>query len=608
MKFLREMQLGAKLGLGFTVVILIGCLVALYGRVQLEEVADNVTQLADERLETLLALQDLRDQVNLNARVVRNMAMLSDPARIQEQKKRIDEARTRAMAIQADLRKRITSDAGKALVAQLEAATATYRPAFDRAVELAAAEQMDEARNYIQGPLRTEQERYFNAIDQLVATERDLARAMAKASRVDAVQAGSAMLVLAALAAALGAVVAWTITRQIKNQLGGEPGYATEIAQQVARGHLAMRIALRPGDTTSLLAAMERMRESLSSLVSQVRQSSESIATGASQIATGNADLSQRTEEQASNLQQTAASMEEIGSTIQQNTETVRTATQMAGSASQTAARGGSVVNDVVATMQGITDSSRKIGDIIGVIDGIAFQTNILALNAAVEAARAGEQGRGFAVVASEVRSLAQRSAEAAKEIKLLIGASVERVEAGSQLVNEAGTTMGEIVQQARRVADLIEEIGAATHEQEQGISQVGDAVNQLDQVTQQNAALVEESAAAADSLNAQAARLVQLVSVFVLDESDAQAHLARAVPAAAADARREPVLAPASAAPAIAGKKAAGSAAAPAARPAPARRAEKPAAAAAAPKPAALPQPAPRAAAPAASDDWESF
>ena len=606
MNFLRNMQLGAKLGLGFTVVILIGCLVALYGRLQLSQVADNVSQLADERMENLLTLQDLRDQVNLNARVVRNMAMLNDPARIQEQKKRIDDARAKAMGLQADLRKRITSDAGKALLTQVESATATYRPAFDKAVELAASEQLDEARNYIQGPLRTEQERYFTAIDQLVTLERDQARAMATASKSDAVQAGAAMLVLAVVAAAIGALIAWSITRQIKGQLGGEPRYATEVAQQVAQGNLAMRIALRPGDTTSLLAAMNNMRESLGSLVSQVRQSSESIATGASQIATGNSDLSQRTEEQASNLQQTAASMEEIGSTIQQNTDTVRTATQMAGSASQTAARGGEVVGNVVSTMEEITASSRKIGDIIGVIDSIAFQTNILALNAAVEAARAGEQGRGFAVVASEVRSLAQRSAGAAKEIKELINESVTKVETGSRLVDEAGSTMNDIVQQARRVSDLIGEIGAATHEQEQGISQVSDAINQLDQVTQQNAALVEESAAAADSLNAQAARLVQLVSVFVLNEADVQAAQTRVQPA---PRRQEPKLTAAAPAPAAIAPKPAAPAkplAAPSS-PSPRPKAQP----AAARKPAALPPAAaPRASASTsnANDDWESF
>jgi methyl-accepting chemotaxis protein len=263
---------------------------------------------------------------------------------------------------------------------------------------------------------------------------------------------------------------------------------------------------------------MHEMQQSLRRVVSQVRASSDSIATGSSQIATGNADLSQRTEEQASNLQQTAASMEQLTATVQTNADTARQATQLAGSAAAAAGQGGAVVAQVVQTMDGITASSRKIADIIGVIDGIAFQTNILALNAAVEAARAGEQGRGFAVVATEVRTLAQRSAAAAKEIKTLIGDSVEKVEAGSQQVHQAGRVMEDLVAQVGRVNDLIGEMCSATTEQTQGIGQIGHAVSQLDQVTQQNAALVEESAAAAESLNQQAARLVAAVSVFRLE------------------------------------------------------------------------------------------
>jgi methyl-accepting chemotaxis protein len=261
------------------------------------------------------------------------------------------------------------------------------------------------------------------------------------------------------------------------------------------------------------------MNDSLARFVGLVRNSSDSIATGSAEIATGNQDLSQRTEEQASNLQQTAASMEQMGATVKNNAETAQQANSLANRASAAAAKGGEVVGAVVATMQDIANSSKKIVDIIGVIDGIAFQTNILALNAAVEAARAGEQGRGFAVVASEVRSLAGRSADAAKEIKSLIGASVEKVEVGARQVNEAGASMVEIVAQVQRVTELIAEISSATAEQSTGIGQVGEAVTQLDQVTQQNAALVEESAAAAESLKHQAAALAQVVSVFKLSQ-----------------------------------------------------------------------------------------
>jgi len=325
---------------------------------------------------------------------------------------------------------------------------------------------------------------------------------------------------LIALCAALSTVFGVWLVRTITRQLGGEPVYAAEIAQEVAKGNLGVKVNLRASDSTSVLANMEVMRAKLADLVRQVRHASESIATGSSQIASGNADLSQRTEEQASNLAQTAASMEEMSATLRQNQDAVQSAAQLTSSARATATQGGSAMEQVVSTMNAINTSSRKVEDIVGVIDSIAFQTNILALNAAVEAARAGEQGRGFAVVASEVRALAQRSADAAKEIKRLISASVHEVGQGTQLVSEAGATMTSLVDQVRKAADLIGEIGTAAQEQVQGISQVSDAVNQLDQVTQQNAALVEESAAAANSLSTQAAKLVQLVSVFNLGDT----------------------------------------------------------------------------------------
>jgi methyl-accepting chemotaxis protein len=315
----------------------------------------------------------------------------------------------------------------------------------------------------------------------------------------------------------LSTLLGMYIVRGILRQLGTEPGTASELVSAVAQGDLSIQIDVKPGDTTSLLAMLSQMRSSLSRVVSNVRQNSESVATASAQIAQGNNDLSQRTEEQASALEETAASMEELSSTVKQNADNAKQANQLALSASAVATRGGDVVGRVVDTMKDINDSSKKIADIIGVIDGIAFQTNILALNAAVEAARAGEQGRGFAVVASEVRSLAGRSADAAKEIKGLIGASVERVEQGSALVDEAGTTMAEVVSAIRRVTDIVGEISAASTEQSAGVAQVGEAVVQMDQATQQNAALVEESAAAAESLKTQAQQLVQAVAVFTL-------------------------------------------------------------------------------------------
>ncbi|PZP35251.1 MAG: hypothetical protein DI603_04240 [Roseateles depolymerans] len=349
---------------------------------------------------------------------------------------------------------------------------------------------------------------------QLVQLQIDVAASEYDKGRATRTGALLVSVGLTALALVLGAGLTWLITRSITEPLRR----AVDLARAVAAGDLSTRIDAQGRDEIAeLLSALGQMNTGLVGLVKQVREGADQILTGASEIANGNADLSQRTEEQASSLEQTAASMEELNATVRQNADTAQTANQLAATASEVALRGGDVVQRVVSTMSEISGSSRKIADIIGVIDGIAFQTNILALNAAVEAARAGEQGRGFAVVASEVRSLATRSAEAAREIKSLINHSVGDVETGSQLVGEAGTTMNEIVAQVRRVADLIGEIGSATREQTTGISQVSEAVSQLDRVTQQNAALVEEAAAAADSLRQQAQRMHGVVEVFRL-------------------------------------------------------------------------------------------
>lgn len=321
------------------------------------------------------------------------------------------------------------------------------------------------------------------------------------------------------LTAALSAVVLMVMGTIISRTIARPITEATRVAETVAAGDLTSRIEAHGSDEVAqLMRALKNMNESLVNVVGTVRASGDSIATGSSEIASGNADLSHRTEQQASNLQQAASSMEQLTGTVRNNADAARQATQLATTASDVAAKGGEVVNQVVGTMEEITTASRKISDIISVIDGIAFQTNILALNAAVEAARAGEQGRGFAVVAGEVRSLARRSADAAKEIKSLINDSVEKVEAGSRLVGDAGRTMSDVVSQVRHVSDLIGEISSATQEQTGGIAQVSESVGQIDHMTQQNAALVEESAAAAESLRQQAARLVEAVSVFKLN------------------------------------------------------------------------------------------
>ena len=326
-------------------------------------------------------------------------------------------------------------------------------------------------------------------------------------------------IVIFLLGMAVSGLYNFLLIRSLGRELGTEPATAAKIARNVADGNLAFPIRLQSGDTYSLLSQLQLMQNSLSRVVSNVRQNSERLAIACAEISQGNNDLSARTENQASALEETAASMEQLGETVKQNAASANEANQLAMSASNVAVKGGEVVAEVVQTMRGINESSRKISDIISVIDGIAFQTNILALNAAVEAARAGEQGRGFAVVASEVRSLAGRSADAAKEIKTLINASVERVEQGTQLVDQAGTTMTEVVTSIRRVTDIMGAISAASNEQSLGVAEVGEAISQMDQVTQQNAALVEEMAAAAGALKSQADELVHTVAVFKLSE-----------------------------------------------------------------------------------------
>ncbi|MDB5777028.1 MAG: hypothetical protein JWP38_3161 [Herbaspirillum sp.] len=384
----------------------------------------------------------------------------------------------------------------------------------------------DSARLMIKSEFEPALKNYVASIDKLVALQgQNIAAGAAGVDRQFRI-AQWTVTGLGIFALLFGITAAGVIGRSLRRQLGGEPADTSAVANAIAAGDLSIEVKLAPGDSSSLLFAIGAMRDQLSSMVTRIRSGANTMATASKEIAVGNLDLSSRTETQASSLQETASAMEELTATVKQNAENARQASQLAGTASAIAVEGGAVVSRVVETMGSINASARKIVDIISVIDGIAFQTNILALNAAVEAARAGEQGRGFAVVAAEVRSLAQRSAAAAKEIKALIHDSVEKVDVGSQLVEQAGRTIGEAVTSVKRVTDIVSEISEASHEQSTGIEEVNRAITQMDHVTQQNAALVEEAAAAAASMEEQAMQLSELVSIFILADLAPQAAL----------------------------------------------------------------------------------
>jgi len=502
------------MGLGFGLVLLLTLLVAVLGLTRMSQIQGHLDEVAGDRMTKLKLVSTMRDAMQTGAIAIRNLVLLTDEADMAAETQRILEQRKIYAETSKKLAEVATSEAEKSLLARIAEARARTEPVLDKAMEFAMGNPIA-ATQVLVDEARPAQSEWLKSLEALVAfQEKETAAAVADADSAYA-SAFALMLCMAALALALGGFIAWWITRSITTPIN----QAVKVAQTVAAGDLSSRIEVESGDEFGQLQqALKDMNASLVNIVGQVRTGTETIAVASREIATGNLDLSSRTEEQASSLEETASSMEELTSTVKQNAENARQANQLVGATSDVAVKGGRVVGQVVDTMASIKESSRKISDIIGVIDGIAFQTNILALNAAVEAARAGEQGRGFAVVAAEVRNLAQRSAGAAKEIKALIEDSVGKVDAGGKLVDEAGKTMDEIVGSVKRVTDIMGEIAAASQEQSAGIEQVNQTIGQMDNVTQQNSALVEEAAAAAESLQDQAAKLAEAVSVFRLE------------------------------------------------------------------------------------------
>src|SRR5471032_44326 len=578
---LAKMKVGTRLGLGFALVLVLLVAVTVVGIARMAKIQERLDHVIDVNNVVTRLVTDMRTNVSDRITSLRILTLMTDAGDMEPEMARIKTQTATYQEAQKKLEAQFALESTteeKTLLASIKEYEAAAMPAIGKASALWLANDAEGATRVMIKEIRPVQKKWIEALEQLTTLEDKLNAQMQQDARTAFDNARLFMIILGVLTVGMGVAAALVITRGLLKQLGGEPDYTASIAGSIANGDLSIGIHTQPSDNSSLLAEMKEMRNSLVNIVGQVRVGTETIGTASREIAAGNLDLSSRTEMQA-------RAMEKLTSTVKQNADNAREANKLAATASDVALKGGSVVSQVVDTMSSINESAKKIVDIIGVIDGIAFQTNILALNAAVEAARAGEQGRGFAVVASEVRNLAQRSAGAAKEIKTLIDDSAEKTERGTRLVGQAGVTMGEVVDSVRRVTDIMSEIASASQEQSAGIAQVNLSIIEMDGMTQQNASLVEEAAAAAQSLQDQAAELAHVVSIFKLVEGEEK-------PAAYV-----PVQAEQRVAPVIARKPAT------ALRPVKslARKTEEAAPAAPAPAPK-------RAAASTSNDEWEEF
>ena len=533
---IRDMRIGQRLAIGFGIVIALLVMLAGISYQRIASLNEEVSAMVEQRYPKTVAANQVKADVSEATRSMLSVLVMTDPDQVKKELANVEARNTSATAAIEALADSATDARGKEILKEIAASRARFLPAQAAFIKLINDDLKDDAMVKFMFSLRPQQARYFAQLDQFIAYQDGvMAKAGAEAAAVSS-RTQFLILILAGVAAAISVGIAVLTTRGIT----GPIGYAVKVARRVAEGDLTSVIKVDSRDEMGqMLEALNHMNASLIRIVGDVRLGTESISSASGQIASGNLDLSLRTEQQAASLGQTSGAMRALTNTVQQNADNARQANQLAANASEVAVRGGKVVSNVVVTMGSITDSSKKIVEIISVIDGIAFQTNILALNAAVEAARAGEQGRGFAVVASEVRNLAQRSAAAAKEIKALIGDSVDKVREGSSLVEQAGATMQEVVASVRHVTDIMAEITAASQEQSSGIAEVKQTILEMDETTQQNAALVEEAAAAAASMQDQAANLARVVSIFTVEASGGQ----EAISAHVSTVRRPPAL-----------------------------------------------------------------